>query len=453
LFEVTRNPQLETRNIMYMNGAPKITVGILDRQTEIKGRLNGPFEIARSGSLSGDFSARCDRGEIIVTAGGERRIFPSETIPLNGEAGASFTLSHVVVGNSFHWQRTEEQIFGGDLMLRRRPDETLAAINRIGVEDYLVSVVCSEMSAAAPPEFLKAHAILSRSWLLAALRRRGGNGSSTPRRNPSESDGTVIRWYGREDHELFDVCADDHCQRYQGMTRVFTPAVEVAVRGTSGVVLMYNGEICDTRYSKACGGITERYETAWEDRDIPYLQSVPDSAGGTSAVRTEEEARRWILASPEAYCRSEDDPVLKTLLPELDQKTTSFYRWEVRYRRTELEHILMEKSGLDFGTLQDLIPLERGPSGRIVRLKIIGSKRTVVVGKELEIRRWLSPTHLYSSAFVVRVDENEVAFRGAGWGHGVGLCQIGAAIMATRGYSAEEILRHYFSNVELQKIY
>ncbi len=436
-----------------MDYPPTISVGIMDRQAEISGRLDGNFQGIGFGPLSGAFSARCVGGEIALDDDTHRPIYHSAVIRLKGGEGTRFRLFHVIIGSRFHWERREDQIFHGDLVLRRSGHGTIAAINEIPMEDYLTSVISSEMSAAAPIEFLKAHAILSRSWLLAALGRRGKTKGQPGRASEMTAEEEVLRWYDREEHDLFDVCADDHCQRYQGITKAFTPAVEAAVRETSGVVLIHEGEICDARYSKACGGLTENFETAWEDKRVPYLRSISDASMPHSPVRTEEEAGKWILTNPEAYCGSEDNPLLNTLLSDVDWETKSFFRWRIDYRRAELEGILREKSGFDFGTLQEIVPLRRGPSGRISQLKIIGSKRTVTVGKELEIRRWLSRTHLYSSAFIVHMVGDRFTLHGAGWGHGVGLCQIGAAVMATRGFSAGDILKHYFKGVEIKKIY
>jgi SpoIID/LytB domain protein len=315
------------------------------------------------------------------------------------------------------------------------------------------------MSAAAPMEFLKVHAILSRSWLLAALnRKKKKKETPLPAQKIPEKEGEVIRWYDREDHDLFDVCADDHCQRYQGIRKILSQQAEEAVRETLGRVITYQGEICDARYSKACGGLTEDFDTAWDDKRVPYLTSVSDAPVPHRPIGTEEEAARWILSGGEAYCHTKDESLLEKILPAFDRETKSFFRWTIEYSREELEEILREKSGFDFGDLQEILPLRRGPSGRICRLKIAGSKKSMVVGKELEIRRWLSRTHLYSSAFLVKVKYDRgkaerFTFHGAGWGHGVGLCQIGAAVLATRGSSPEEILRHYFREVEIRKIY
>jgi len=434
-----------------MKNQPKITVGIMDRQNEVNGRLDGDFRGDGFGPVSGRVSAKATAGMIVLFNQTNREICRSPSIKLTASKDSIFTLFNVTIGNQFHWERTEDQSFQGDLILRLRNDGTIAAINEIPLEDYLKSVISSEMSAEAPIEFLKAHAILSRSWLLAALgRKKKTKETSIPAEKIIERE--VIRWYDREDHDLFDVCSDDHCQRYQGITKIVSKQAEKAVRETRGMVITYQNEICDARYSKACGGITEEFETAWDDKQAPYLTSILDAPVSHQPIITEEEASAWILSEPEAYCNTKDEGLLKKILPGFDREIKSFFRWRVEYSRQELEEILREKSGFDFGTLQEIIPLKRGPSGRISRLKIVGSKKNMVVGKELEIRRWLSRTHLYSSAFVVRVEADRFIFDGAGWGHGVGLCQIGAAVMATRGFSAEKILKHYFRGVKIQEI-
>jgi SpoIID/LytB domain protein len=321
------------------------------------------------------------------------------------------------------------------------------------VEDYLTSVISSEMNPTAPIEFLKTHAIVSRSWLLAALRQEGKKEESSPLAKRTVKEGEILRWYDRGDHDLFHVCADDHCQRYQGITKIASKQAEEAVRETGGRVITFQNKICDARYSKCCGGRTEEFNTAWHDQPVPYLRSVSDTPKPLKMIRTEEEASAWILSNPEAYCNTKDEGLLEKILPDVDRETKTFFRWAVESSREELEEILRQKSGLDFGTLQEITPLRRGPSGRIYRLKIVGTKQTIVVGKELEIRRWLSPSHLYSSAFVVTREAGRFIFRGAGWGHGVGLCQIGAGVMASRGFPTEDILKHYFRGVEIKKIY
>ncbi|MEW6376811.1 MAG: SpoIID/LytB domain-containing protein [Thermodesulfobacteriota bacterium] len=438
----------------WVKNQPKITVGIMDRQTEVTGRLDGNFFGDEFGPVSGRFSAKAEAGMIVLLDEAHREIARSLSIRLTAKEGSMFSVFNVTIGNRFHWERKEDQTFQGDLILRPRKDGTICVINEIHLEDYLTSVISSEMSAAAPMEFLKAHAILSRSWLLAALdRKKKTEGTSIPTEKIIEKEGEMIRWYDREDHDLFDVCADDHCQRYQGIKKIVSEQAGEAVRETRGMVITYQNQICDTRYSKACGGLTEDFDTAWDDKRVPYLTSISDASVPHRLIRTEEEASRWILSNPEAYCHTKDERLLEKILPDVNRDTKTFFRWTIDYSRGELEEILQEKSGFDFGTLQEIVPLRRGPSGRISRLKIVGSKMSMVAGKELEIRRWLSRSHLYSSAFLVTVEAKRFTFHGAGWGHGVGLCQIGAAVMAIRGFSAEEILKHYFLGVEIQKMY
>ncbi|MBA4418928.1 MAG: amidase [Syntrophus sp. (in: bacteria)] len=512
--------------IVQMKNEPTMTVGILDRQREVTGRLNGDFVGEGFGPVSGRFSAKTESGMIVLTneqcheiarspfirltglikqhifsphegregeggvpARAGRGLMPGEgatQAPLTAGKDSTFTLFNVIIGISFHWERREDQTFQGNLILAEREDGTITAINEILLEDYLQSVISSEMSPAAPLEFLRTHAILSRSWLLKALeRKRRFTGRGTFSRCapldvgcegvyvPAQSDipanvnerishahtEEIVRWYEQEDHDLFDVCADDHCQRYQGITKILSDKAAEAVWKTRGQVITYDNEICDARYSKACGGLTEAFETAWDDTRIPYLTSISDAAILHRPVATEEAVTRWILSEPEVYCNTKDAAILDKILPDFDRETKAFFRWTIAYFREELEEILREKSGLDFGTLKEIEPLSRGASGRIYRLKITGSIRSVIVGKELEIRRWLSKTHLYSSAFIVKAEygaHGEIErfiFYGAGWGHGVGLCQIGAAVMATREFSADKILRHYFPGTEIRKVY
>ena len=426
----------------------------MDRRAEVFGRLDGNFRRDESGLLSGRFSARTEAKMIVLSGEANHEICRSRSIRLTGQEGSAFSLFNVTIGDRFHWERTEDQTFHGNLILVLRTEGTIAVINEIALEDYLTSVISSEMSGEAPLEFLKTQAILSRSWLLAALAgKKKKSEIFTPVGKTAHREGEVMRWYDREDHELFDVCADDHCQRYQGITKIISEQAEEAVRKTRGIVIAHHDEICDARYSKACGGITEDFDTAWDDKRVPYLRSVSDASVPHRPITTEEEASAWILSTPESYCRTNDERLLEKILPDFDRETKGFFRWRVEYSRTELEEILREKSGFDFGTLQEILPLRRGPSGRISRLRIVGSKRNMVVGKELEIRRWLSRSHLYSSAFIVKVEGGRFIFHGAGWGHGVGLCQIGAAVMASRGFSAEQILNHYFREVEIKKVY
>jgi len=438
-----------------MEKVPKIAVGIIDRATELQGDLKGEFQVESDRFITGPFSARAEGGLIAYRDKTGSEIFRSRLIRLNPVKESTFTLLQLPIGTQFHWERKEDQTFGGgELILRLRSDGTLTAIHELGLEDYLKSVISSEMNERAPKEFLKAHAILSRSWLLAwKMGQRKREGSLPTLSDQPEREGEIIRWYGREEHDLFDVCSQDHCQRYYGLPRSLSKNVEEAVTETFGRVMVFQDEICDARYSKCCGGITEEFSTAWEDKKVPYLKSIPDGPITYPPIRREDEASSWVHSTPEAYCRLNDRILLEEILSPIDGQTGDFFRWRVEYPRAELESIVKEKSGIDFGTLKELLPLRRGPSGRISLLRIVGSERSVVVGKELEIRRWLSRTHLYSSAFVITRETDRFIFHGAGWGHGVGLCQIGAAVMAHRGYSAEKILKHYFRTVEIKKIY
>lgn len=439
---------------------PNISVGIMDRKDDVEGRMNGTFAIEGRGPASGRFRARMRAGEVELTDEAGKEIVRSQSIRLHAAPDASFDLFGVRIGKQFHWERPEDQVFRGDLVLKARADNTMAVINEISLEEYLQSVVSSEMSASAPTEFLKAHAILSRSWLLSALKRKAAAPSALSfSSGAAEKEGEIVRWYEREDHDIFDVCADDHCQRYQGITKILSGRPEEAVRRTRGIVVTHEGSVCDARYAKACGGLTEEFGTAWADKKVPYLKSISDAPDRYDPVRSEAAASAWIRSAPGAYCGTTDRSLLEKVLPDFDQETKGFFRWTVEYTNGELAEILREKSGIDFGTVRAVEPVLRGPSGRISRLRIVGSKRSIVVGKELEIRRWLSRNHLYSSAFVVETGSNDrgggpdFVLRGAGWGHGVGLCQIGAAVMATRGFSAEEILKHYFTDTDIGRVY
>lgn len=431
---------------------PKITVGLMDRQAEVVGHLEG-YSLKEGWSpLAGRFSVRAESGALVLLNETGQEIFRSPSIKLKAGEHSLFSLHRVTIGSRFHWERREDQTFQGDLIFQIRKDGSICAMNQIPLEDYLTSVISSEMNPHAPAEFLKAHAVLSRSWVLAALNRKKRSARVSPR-TEKVGEGEILRWYDRTDHDLFDVCADDHCQRYQGIRKIASGQAEQAVRQTEGNVMTFQDEICDARYSKACGGRTENFETAWEDKRIPYLISISDAPLPYRSILTETEAEDWICSMPQAYCNPSDRGLLENILADVDLQTPDYFRWRVEYSRTELEEILREKSGIDFGTLKEITPLQRGPSGRISRLRIVGSKKRVVLGKELEIRRWLSRTHLYSSAFIVKTDGERIVFHGAGWGHGVGLCQIGAAAMASKGFSMEEILKHYFPGTDLKKIY
>ncbi|MEK6566574.1 MAG: SpoIID/LytB domain-containing protein [Bacteroidota bacterium] len=430
---------------------PVIRVGIFENQQQISGEFQGAFELNDSLSVDGLFRMDVD-GEGISFQDSQGLKLPSQKeIVSRPHDTASFVLHDVTIGVHFHWERKEQQAFHGNLHVVR-DNNGLTAINEIGVEEYLKSVISSEMSATAPIELLKAHAITSRSWLVAMLEREKKNVGVPSQRSQQTAD-EIIRWYDREDHALFDVCADDHCQRYQGISKIISQAANDAVEETQGMFLVYENEICDARYSKACGGISESYENAWEDRQVPYLSSISDWKTEYAPLKQGIDTEQWILGAPDAYCNTKDGNILKQVLPSFDQETTDFFRWKVTYKRGELEEIVRDKSGIDVGVIRNLVPMERGPSGRITKLKIKGLSKSVIVGKELEIRRWLSRSHLYSSAFVVRKEGERFVLYGAGWGHGVGLCQIGAAVMATKGFKAEEIVKHYFRGAELKKLY
>ena len=367
---------------------------------------------------------------------GERLFVPADE-------GASFTLKDVVIGIGFHWERKEEQRFCGSLLLKME-EGMVRAINVVPVETYLTSVISSEMSANASLEFLKAHAVISRSWLMRILEQdqqkpspnaQAGSQLSTANSqlstlNSQLSPDTIIRWYDNEAHHGFDVCADDHCQRYQGITRQTNPQVVEVIEATRGQVLTYDGKVCDARFSKCCGGMTEVFESCWENIRHPYL-----------------------VAKPDPYCNTSDARILSQVLNSYDQETVDFYRWTVTYSTDELSELIRRKSGIDFGRILDLVPMERGASGRIVTLKIVGEKRTVVVGKELEIRKWLSESHLYSSAFEVEKTADRFVLHGKGWGHGVGLCQIGAAVMGDQGIPYTEILDFYYPHAQLMRMW
>ena len=349
----------------------------------------------------------------------------------------SFILFGVTIGVGFHWERKQDQTFAGSLKFIVEGDK-VSAVNRVGIEDYLVSVISSEMKASASLEFLKAHAVISRSWLLSQMQARERGGAGERQGKLPQAPGETIRWWDHDDHKAFDVCADDHCQRYQGLTNAVGENVRRAVDETWGQVLTYGGGICDARFSKCCGGVMERFSACWEDKDYPYLQALPDTPG-------------W---SPEGkcFCDTSDESILSQVLNDYDLETKDFFRWEVRYSRAQLSEMVSRRSGIVFGEIRDLIPVERGASGRIIRLKVVGSACTMVVGKELMIRRILSESHLKSSAFDVSWEGDEVVLRGRGWGHGVGLCQIGAAVMSSQGYAYRDILGHYYPGANVERI-
>jgi stage II sporulation protein D len=444
--------------------APEIEVGIL-KAGKIRFSLDGSFRLKQKDSmLEGNAEAEIISGAISILCK-EKRISSMEPLilePIDG-SNARFTIEDVVIGIGFHWEQKENQEFQGALKLMIIDGE-IQVVNVISVEDYLISVISSEMRGDSSPELLRAHTIISRSWLLAQIEKQNalaGSGNAYELEHRTEEE--YIRWYDREDHDRFHVCADDHCQRYQGTTRSHNPEVIKAVNETAGEVLAYDGRICDARFSKCCGGVVEEFQHCWEPVHHPYLQRVEDkpasSTNMSGDLKVEDNAVKYIKGRPEAFCNTSDAVLLRQVLNDYDQSSSNFFRWEVKYSQKEISSLLQEKSGIDFGQILDLIPVERGESGRLVKLKIVGSKQSLIVGKELEIRRWLSASHLYSSAFIIEKQQLEngipgsFLLRGAGWGHGVGLCQIGAAVMASKGYKHTEILKHYFIDASLEKRY
>lgn len=356
-------------------------------------------------------------------------------------AEPSFILYGVTIGVDFHWERKVTQKFAGTLKFIVDGGK-VTAVNIVGVEDYLLSVISSEMKASAGLEFLKAHAVISRSWVMAQVEHRQSHvsrtpGPSCPVSEPVEGAEEYIKWFDHDDHTLFDVCADDHCQRYQGLTMAVGDTVRKAVDQTWGLVLTSEGKICDARFSKCCGGRMELFSTCWEDKDYPYLQPLPDTAD--------------CVEGGDVFCDTKDEKILSQVLNDYDLETRDFYRWRTEYSRAEVSDLVRRRSGMDFGTIRDLVPVERGPSGRLKRLKVVGDKKTMIIGKELIIRRWLSDSHLKSSAFEVHWDGDHLTLDGSGWGHGVGLCQIGAAVMAAKGYSFDRILLHYYPGSTLER--
>ena len=442
--------------------APEIQVGIFSAE-EITFTLNDLYQdISGTFSATGNWIAKCSEDKLILLNGKQELSFKKTLVlkPVD-TVKASFTLHAVTIGVDFHWQRKEDQVFRGNIKLIIE-ENIITVINVLSVEDYLISVISSEMKATSSAELLKAHAVISRSWLLAQIEKSRTIGKDTKKYETCfRTDDEIVRWYDREDHQNFDVCADDHCQRYQGITRASTPIAVQAIEVTFGEVLTFNSAICDTRYSKCCGGVTEVFENVWEPVNHPYLQKVIDNPvdqpGYDLNITDEENAKKWILGNPDAFCNSSDKKVLSQVLNDYDQETNDFFRWKVTYTQDELSDLVKYRTGIDFGSITDIVPLDRGSSGRIIRLRIDGTKKTMVIGKELEIRKALSKTHLYSSCFFVVkcVNDKESSFilHGAGWGHGVGLCQIGAAVMGAKGYSYRDILTHYFRDAILEKKY
>jgi SpoIID/LytB domain protein len=435
---------------------PEISVGIVNAQ-EIHFSLNGNY-FAKGETVCGDQVVTFNEGGILWNG----NLYRELTFTPQEESN-SFSLYDVTIGINFHWERQETQIFMGTLRFVVHEDK-ITAINQLSVEDYLTSVISSEMSATSSLELLKAHAVVSRSWLFAQIEKRkalkdtGGDFFSF-----TKTKEEYIRWYDREDHTIFDVCADDHCQRYQGITKASNATVAEAVRATRGQLLMHGNKVCDARFSKCCGGATEEFEYCWEEKHYPYLTAVRDAEEEEHRelpdLTQEKEAQYWIRKAPHSFCDTHDAKILSQILNNYDQETTDFYRWHIRYSQEELAEIIRNNTKTDYGDIIDLIPVERGKSGRICKLKIVGTLKTLTIGKELEIRRTLSTSHLFSSAFIV--DKGELVdgipqwffISGAGWGHGVGLCQIGAAVMGEKGYKYDEILLHYYKGAEIRRFY
>ena len=449
--------QVGTSALYSYDKEPEVKVGIVSGQ-KIHFSLNKPY-LAKGETVIGEQEVEFSEGGVLWNG----NQYSSLTFHPKS-ADASFSLSDVTIGVNFHWERKETQTFLGTLRFVVESDK-ICAINELPVEKYLESVISSEMSATSSLELLKAHAVISRSWLLAQMKKRrdvaesGNNFFSF-----TKKEDMLIRWYDREDHTIFDVCADDHCQRYQGITKETSPHVAEAIRQTKGQVLLDGDEICDARFSKCCGGVTEEFQYCWEDTPKNYLTAVRDIALGIEStlpnLTNEEEAEKWIRFNPPAFCNTQDKRILSQVLNDYDQETVDFYRWKVTLTQEKLQQLIADRLKMDLGSILDMKSVERGTSGRISKLQIIGTEKTFTIGKELEIRRTLSDSHLLSSAFIVDkydIDEQGVPQRfeliGAGWGHGVGLCQIGAAVMGEEGYLYDAILLHYYQGAEIKKLY
>jgi len=443
---------METNNI---KEEPIVSVGIVSA-SKLCFSLNAPYTVCGP-EQCGKQVVELSEGRILW-----ENNFYDELLFDPNDAQSSFTLEDVTIGVNFHWERKEAQTFLGKLRFIVE-DNNICAINELPVETYLTSVISSEMRATSSLELLKAHAVISRSWLLAQMEQRKAENNNVEKQlSFFKTNEEIMHWYDREDHKRFDVCADDHCQRYQGITKAANKHVVEAIQQTAGEILTSHGEICDARYSKCCGGAVEEFQYCWENIKKPYLQALPDTLPDTTPLpdlTDEAVVRQWILSSPDAFCNTTDQKVLSQVLNDFDQETTDFYRWSQTYSQAEVKQLLEEKLEVLFGDIIDLVPLSRGKSGRIYRLKIVGKERTLIIGKELEIRRALSKSHLYSSAFIVEKADikdgvpQKFIIKGAGWGHGVGLCQIGAAMMGKQGYRYEEILLHYYKGAEITKAY
>lgn len=436
---------------------PIINVGICSNN-EIYLNFTNEYYIKDIGVLLyGKYKTTINSNEVHILDSGNNLIYKNsniEILPSNAKKN-TFDIENVTIGINFHWEKKENQKFKGQLKLIIE-ENLITAINCVKIEDYLLSVISSEMNANAPVEYLKTHAIISRSWVLSRIQ-----GNKQPISEFKDLNEKRIKWYGREEHLNFDVCADDHCQRYQGVRRATTQNVVNAINQTRGLVLYYGDEVCDARFSKCCGGVSEDFEHVWEDAHVGYLRAIKDSADNNIDIdlTKEETVKEWITSEPESFCNLTDKRLLSTVLNDYDLTTTNFYRWHIKYTQNELSEIIKEKSGIDFGKILQLIPLKRGRSGRIYELKVIGTQTSYTFGKELEIRKILSKSHLYSSAFITEYSlgndniPTQFDIYGAGWGHGVGLCQIGAVKMVEQAYTYKSILEHYFKGISIKKIY
>ncbi len=435
---------------------PVIAVGLIEVAGQIDFELQGDYSLGGRVVRAGCYRSFFDRGCIVLSDARGSELERSARLQYVPAAASEnfFTLHNVAIGRDFHWERLQSQRFRGEIAFDTFGTSGITVVNRIGLEAYLEAVICSEMSPESDAEFLKAHCVISRSWLLAQLELKRSARMPAAPADEAFTDAAA--------HKNFDVCNDDHCQRYHGMSRV-NAAAQQALAETRGQVLVFGGKICDTRFSKCCGGISERFSACWQDVDFQYLSPVADCAQGRAVfnppVSSEDDARKFILASPPAFCNVTDRTLLARVLPDFDCETQHFFRWSVTLSQNEMQDLLKQKTGIDFGAIQGLIPLARGDSGRIYKLKITGTRAEKIIAKELAIRRALSPSHLYSSAFIVETTGEKdgmpagFTLRGAGWGHGVGLCQIGAAAMAAQGYRYDAILAHYFRGAALQAIY
>lgn len=438
---------------------PTIDVGLVDCVAAAQILLTGSFRTDDGQVLpAGELRVRSRSGVLYLEGVGHGESQRVRLTPVELDS-CQFSME-ATIGINFHWQQREMQVFRGGLQVVPMPGDRLTVINRVPLETYLRSVVCSEMKASAPREFIKAHAIISRSWLLSQLVARDSAPQGSVAKQ-ADFEGERIRWTERDAHAAFDVCADDHCQRYQGIARIDAPGVVTAIDATRGEVLMYGGFPCDARFSKSCGGVSEEFPTAWGEQSAPYLVALRDNRGSDRRpplLYDDASMREFLGNPPDSYCDCHVASILGAVLNDYDLTTKEFFRWRVRLTASDATRLVCEKLGIDLGRILNLVPVERGPSGRLMRLRLVGERGSLVIGKELEIRRALSESHLYSSAFVVDAEgpagrPDAFVLTGAGWGHGVGLCQIGAAVMAHEGIGCHAILEHYYPGAGVERLY